>query len=479
MLRKILSLCLTTLLVAVSAGCINKGSHSGDDSPSTAPETRDGSETGDNEDADQPNSPPEQPPLPEESPGALGVYHFQTEEVDITDSRITYARLVIPWGAVEPEEGRFDWDAQSLVKIDQALAKSIRIVPVIRTVGADWALKTPFTASSSPPKDMQDVPDETYAYSITYYTFIREIARRYMGKFQIVVIENECVAENFWRGSMDEYLRLVATAAKGFKDVDPDVRVSDSGIPSTVWGMLMTKELLDQGKEEEALSFYTSFFSESFVRQVSSIEELRTELEKESTSDIIEKAQYILDHFNGVVDIINFHYYEPAEMLPDVISFIRDKTGGVPLISNELGSRVRLDEQDREEKAAGDMVRKFVLAHALQLDAAMWFPFTNDRHNIVGLLDANKGKIELTMNAFDTAMRFLNRAPLSYNDLSKGNVQHHSFLFSSGRVDVVWCSSEMNVERLQQARYYDLAGTEIGGNNITITSSPLYIVYPQ
>ena len=228
------------------------------------------------------NTIPEQtrPEIKPETKGNLGVYYFQSKELDATDFNITYVRLVIPWGAVEIESGKFSWDAQPIRRIEQSLAKGIRVIPVIRTVGADWAIKTPSQSCSSPPKDLGNIFSEDYGYSKSYYNFISEVAKRYKGKFPIVVIENEVTAENFWCGDMGEYLHLVATAKKAFQDVDPDVKIADSGIPSGVWGMVMAKELIEQGKEKEAFDFYSDYFSQSYIRKAGSIEELKDILER-------------------------------------------------------------------------------------------------------------------------------------------------------------------------------------------------------
>lgn len=48
---------------------------------------------------------------------------------------------------------------------------------------------------------------------------------------------------------MEEYLRLLITARKAFRDIDPRVKIANRGIPSRLWGLLITKELLIQGKD--------------------------------------------------------------------------------------------------------------------------------------------------------------------------------------------------------------------------------------
>lgn len=114
--------------------------------------------------------------------------------MDITD----FNHLVIPWGGVEPERGEFLWDTQPLRRIDRSLREGIKVISVIRTMGADWALKNSSLRCSSPPRGIGNTFNESYGYSKSYYNFISEVVKRYRGKFPIVVIENEVTAKNFW-----------------------------------------------------------------------------------------------------------------------------------------------------------------------------------------------------------------------------------------------------------------------------------------
>jgi hypothetical protein len=361
---------------------------------------------------------------PEEEPkGNLGAYYLQTPELDITDFKVTYVRLSIPWGVIEPEEGKFAWDTEPIRRIDRLLEKGVKVVPVIRAVGADWALRNAAEGCSAPPKDLEDRFSEECGYSKFYYDFVSEIAKRYKGELEIVVIENEVIAEKFWCGSMDEYPRLLATARKAFRDVDPNVKIADSGLPSLIWGVLISKELLSKGEEAKAVKFFNAYFSQSFITaKVGSAQELEAVFNKKNVKEKMEKSEYLLERLKDLVDIVNFHFYEPPELFPEVVSFIREKTGGMPVMTNELGARYRLDELGRQQRAAEDIVKKFVLSQALGLRAAIWFSFTNDEHNIVGLVDENRRGIKVTMEAFTASMNFLNSYPLSYRNLSSNGM---------------------------------------------------------
>lgn len=411
--------------------------------------------------------------------GTIGTFCFRTREVDAGDFPIAFCRVGIPWGAVEPEEGIFSWDAPPLKKINCFLQRGIKVIPVMRTVGAEWTVRHPSWKCSSPPRDLEDRFDERYGYSSSYYRFIKEVIRRYRGAFPIVVIENEVTARGFWCGGMDEYLRLVATARKAIRDVDPQVKVADSGIASLCWGLLMTKALLEEGREEEAFQLYKAYFQEAYVRRATSLSELHRLMRNERVREHIRKGSFLLRRLKEVVDVVNFHYYESPRLFPVLISFIRERTGKEALMNNELGSRYRLGVPQRERRAAEDMVKKLALSVAMGLQAVIWFPFSNDRHHIVGLGDEGRRPIFATLNAFKTSTRFLNRPLLSYRDLSKGRIRHHSFLFPSWKVDVVWSEGKETVEVEGGCSVYDFQGSEVTRKRIRLGPSPAFIVCPR
>jgi len=186
-----------------------------------------------------------------------------------------------------------------------------------------------------------------------------------------------------------------------------------------------------------------------------------------------------LRRLKEVVDVVNFHYYESPRLFPVLISFIRERTGKEALMNNELGSRYRLGVPQRERRAAEDMVKKLALSVAMGLQAVIWFPFSNDRHHIVGLGDEGRRPIFATLNAFKTSTRFLNRPLLSYRDLSKGRIRHHSFLFPSWKVDVVWSEGKETVEVEGGCSVYDFQGSEVTRKRIRLGPSPAFIVCPR
>ncbi|MCD6220291.1 hypothetical protein J7K43_07915 [Candidatus Calescamantes bacterium] len=416
--------------------------------------------------------------LKSEQNGIIGCFYFQTHQIDATELNITYARAVIPWGAVQPEEDYFNWNAKPLRKIDYILKKGIKVIPVVRSVGAEWALKYPGRKSSSPPKDLTDSFDEKYGYSRTYYNFVHEVTKRYKGKFPIVVVENEVTARCFWLGTMEEYLKLVITAKKALKDVDSQIKVADSGVASLCWGILMIDEMVKKGKEKEAFNFYKSYFSQAYGKKIHSVKELKYFLKSKTAREHIKKLEYLLPRLRNTVDILNFHYYENSSLFPQLISFIRKKMGNIPLMNNELGVRIKSGVHERRKKASEELIKKLVFSIAFDLKAVMVFPFTNEEHNIIGLGDEKKMAIDEMMNSFKISLKFLNHKLISYENLSENNLQNHLFRFKSQIVRVLW-GEEGNTEEVkipENYRAYDYQGKEIKESYVVISSSPIFMV---
>ena len=169
---------------------------------------------------------------------------------------VTYLRPALHWSLFEPQKGVFDWNNSRAKSIDDYIAKGFKIIPVIKCV-SPWAVKyNEGMRCASPPKDMRSQPDERYAYSETYYNFIRKLAEHYKGKFEYVSIEIEVHDPHFWHGTMDEYLHLLATARKAFKEVDPNIQITDCGIQGGSLGWFVMQDHMKARRSGEALAYF-------------------------------------------------------------------------------------------------------------------------------------------------------------------------------------------------------------------------------
>jgi hypothetical protein len=319
----------------------------------------------------------------------LGIYYFNLPGIaDVTEFDVSYSRLALTWGEVEPQDGLFNWNCSQAQAIGRILENGIAPVPVIRTAGARWATGGDGSTSSFPPLDLEDRFHPDYGFSRSYYEFVRAMAEHWRGKLPVVVLENEVTAENFWKGTMEEYTRLLRTAKKAFQDAGEEVKVADSGLASPIWGMLLVREMLDEGYRQEAVDYFDDYTGQHpGFEPMASAEELFAYFQDPRIRAILDEADYLLNEVPHFADVFNFHFYEKPSYLADVVSFIKNRTGGMPLLANELGIRYRKETPDLDRRASEDLVKKFVVSLAAGLELALFFPFENPDHNVIGLLE--------------------------------------------------------------------------------------------
>jgi len=144
-----------------------------------------------------------------------------------------WVRLDMRWEHIEPtpDTWRFEyWD--SLVRISSHYG--LRILPVVSGTPR-WASSRPDVDSyhTYPPRDFSD-----------FGTFIRKVVERYGRKIYFWEIWNEPDAQ-FWRGSTQEYCRLLQETDSTLRVVDPTAKMILGGV--SVTGLHFLKELLSLG----------------------------------------------------------------------------------------------------------------------------------------------------------------------------------------------------------------------------------------
>ena len=405
-----------------------------------------------------------------------GIFHYQKKGlINVENLNISFIRIGICWGDIQPQKDKFLYDASVLKKIRECIKRGIKIIPVIRTAKAYWILKYPDKEASSPPRDLEENYNEAYGYSKSYYEFVKKLVTLFKDDFPIVVIENEVSGKKFWRGTAEEYIRLFITAKKAIKDVNPGIKVADSGLASFSWGLLMVDELMRKD-EDEAFKFYKKYFRDAYFSHPHSFREWKEFMKKPRIRKYIKDTSYLIEKLKEEVDIFNFHYYEAPELFPALINFIKKKVGGKPLMCNELGVRYPSGIPLREEKASFDLIKKCVIAKTSRLKAIIIFPYYNNHHNIVGLGD--KTSPNKVFYAFKTIMRLMNYPFDIYRNLSTQKLERHLFIFSNFSVEVIW-SREGNaafIRKEKNSQFYDYQGREIKKEEVVIKEEPIFVV---
>jgi len=126
------------------------------------------------------------------------------------------ATQLVDWGAVEPEAGRFVWDAadRELSNLDRP--EGLTPLPILAYT-APWASSGPAGDRAYPPRDLRQ-----------YARFVRESVARYRDDIRYWEVWNEPNIE-FFQGTIPEYVDLLKAASVAAHQADPDCRILFGG----------------------------------------------------------------------------------------------------------------------------------------------------------------------------------------------------------------------------------------------------------
>lgn len=252
--------------------------------------------------------------------------------------------------------------------------------------GCECCQRCPLDPSvSRVPLDLSDQPDADFAYSRTYYDFIRAFVERYREQLDYLVIENEADNRQFWDTANDPdnvlYVRLLATAQKAVQDTEPRIRVADSGLGSTLFGICIAKYRLDteQRSAQEVLDFLRDYGASyanavdkpALIPPLGSPDELAGFLAQFTGCGPLENLVAA-----GANDVWNFHYYEGDRTVQAIAEYFQTREALFgrpprPLLTNELSCRPQKDGTPRDE--ARCLFRNLVATQALGVQLAAWY----------------------------------------------------------------------------------------------------------
>jgi hypothetical protein len=223
------------------------------------------------------------------------------------------------WCDVEPNPGKRNWSTVDQV-VRSARDLGFELYLKIRT-GSCWAtVGSDGGAGRRGRKDASSMPADMAKYE----AFITDAVQRFspLGVHEYA-IENEVNAPMHWAGTSAEYATLVAAAGRAIHAADPNARIADAGLGSTVYGDAIARRLLDEGHDNDAVSTYQRYYARRFpvraqqLPQVSDPSELRSVL---ATG----QAARNLDYFDAtvrlahqkVIDVFEIHFYEKWDNVP-------------------------------------------------------------------------------------------------------------------------------------------------------------------
>ena len=176
-------------------------------------------------------------------------------------------------------------------------------------------------------KSPSTFPDDPAAYE----QFVTTVVNRYKQRgVKLWAIENEVDANNFWSGTPQEYVELVKLTGAAVKAADPEATVLDAGISSTGYGIALSGELLDAGKEQEALDLYTAWFERRHgsgtarFPALDSVDALRSLLGEGRAKRVRAMVAANWEAVNsGAVTAYQLHFYENPDLLPTLLDYVR------------------------------------------------------------------------------------------------------------------------------------------------------------
>ena len=249
------------------------------------------------------------------------------------------------WCDVQPEpDAPYEWSA-----IDRIVdaAQDLGYAPMLKIrVGACWA-------SDRGESDVWDSfegnradPSGFPADEAAYERYVADFVARYTERgVRVYAIENEVDALNFWRGPISDYERLARIGSDVIRQVDPEAIVLDAGPSSTGLGIAITADLLDQGRETEALDFYSAYYER---RLSGGISRFPSVTDTSGLREVVESAAGVRAqeafaasrHLarDSVIDAYQLHFYESTAVLPEVLAWLTGQLPeGFPIQAWEVG----------------------------------------------------------------------------------------------------------------------------------------------
>ena len=294
----------------------------------------------------------------------------------------TFTEVV--WCDVERTPGKRDWAPVDRI-VDTARTHGIALDIKIR-VGACWA-------TSSSPTDVRGHGNKTEsampADLNSYRAFVHDLAARYLPLgVRTYAIENEVNSASYWSGTPQQYMTLVDAAARELHGLGPSIQVADAGMSSTSYGYGIAERLLNQGKAQEAVQAFDTYFARRIGTRGEQIPYVSTtaQLQAVLASDQGRRNLAYLDVAatlarNDVTNIRQVHFYEPWQAVPLLLKYLDVTTPPLhPIEAWEVGSFWK-DSTATEATRTSEMVHTVALLLGGGVRRVLWLPLATSASN--------------------------------------------------------------------------------------------------
>ena len=246
------------------------------------------------------------------------------------------------WCDVERTEGKRDWSTVDEVA-RSAHALGFVLYLKVRT-GSCWATvhSSDDTGGRRGRKGVSSMPADMAKYE----AFLTDTVKRYvpMG-VRNYAIENEVNAPIHWSGTSAQYVTLVTAANRAVHAADPNARVMDGGLGSTVYGAAIARHLLEEGKDAEAVTAYQQYYARRFAVRAQQLPQVSTASE---LRDVLGSGQAArnLEYFDATVrmakdkllDDFQLHFYEGKDSVSELVGLLRATLpADLPIHALEVG----------------------------------------------------------------------------------------------------------------------------------------------
>jgi len=160
----------------------------------------------------------------------FGVCYLPPDPARTHDRGLAWRRLDCLWTTVQPTNLTWSWGAYDN-DVQQAEMNNIYQI-VLLCYGN--------------PAFLDGQPKLVEAAQLDYWCeFVRQVVRRYRGNQSIIAYEvwNEANGDGFWKGSAEDYARLLARSSEVIRQEDPDALILCTGTASSVNAKLGPNEV--------------------------------------------------------------------------------------------------------------------------------------------------------------------------------------------------------------------------------------------
>lgn len=295
--------------------------------------------------------------------------------------------IVVPWKAIEPAQDQWNFaDLDALV--DAVEACGLKLSLKLKTGQGHWGVQPGGNGQGSmPPRDLND-----------YYDWVYTTVSRYRGRVRAYAIENEVNAPAYWAGTLEDYKPVWQTGYAAVKAADPDALVVDFGMTSTSYGIAIARWRYEHGDLAGAIEWLNRYLGRRFQPNVQDADGLRQWI---YDPNAMEDYDIMMWHFQMQPrpDAYQLHFYEPWDLLPDLMAWIRDRMRDqgyeIPIEVWEIGYYWGDDATYDPAAHARDVPKLLLTALGEGATRADYLPYVSARlqqgrlETVRGLVDAD------------------------------------------------------------------------------------------